>query len=49
MYGEITFRDWRLPAFSMYGYIAVDPLDPNILIWRLAHANKAGYRRVREG
>jgi len=30
-YGEITFRDWRLPGVFEYGYIAVDPLDPNIL------------------
>jgi photosystem II stability/assembly factor-like uncharacterized protein len=30
-YGEITFRDWRLPGIFEYGYIAVDPLDPNIL------------------
>jgi photosystem II stability/assembly factor-like uncharacterized protein len=30
-YGEITFRDWRLPGIFEYGYIAVDPLDSNIL------------------
>ena len=30
-YGEITFRDWRLPGIFEYGYIVVDPLDPNIL------------------
>jgi len=30
-YGEITFRDWKLPGIFEYGYIAVDPLDPNIL------------------
>jgi photosystem II stability/assembly factor-like uncharacterized protein len=30
-FGEITFRDWRLPGIFEYGYIAVDPLDPNIL------------------
>ena len=30
-YGEITFRDWQLPGIFEYGYIAVDPLDPNIL------------------
>src|SRR6266478_765172 len=30
-YGEITFRDWRLIGIFEYGYIAVDPLDPNIL------------------
>jgi len=29
--GEITFRDWRLIGIFEYGYIAVDPLDPNIL------------------
>lgn len=30
-FGEITFRDWRLPGIFEYGYIAVDPLDPNVL------------------
>jgi photosystem II stability/assembly factor-like uncharacterized protein len=30
-YGEITFREWSLPGVFEYGYIAVDPLDPNIL------------------
>jgi photosystem II stability/assembly factor-like uncharacterized protein len=30
-YGEISFRDWRLIGIFEYGYIAVDPLDPNIL------------------
>ncbi len=30
-YGEITFRDWKLPGIFEYGYIAADPLDPNIL------------------
>src|SRR6266404_2281425 len=30
-FGEITFRDWKLPGIFEYGYIAADPLDPNIL------------------
>jgi photosystem II stability/assembly factor-like uncharacterized protein len=30
-YGEITFRDWHLIGIFEYGYIAVDPLDPNVL------------------
>jgi photosystem II stability/assembly factor-like uncharacterized protein len=30
-FGEITFRDWRLPGIFEYGAIAVDPLDPDIL------------------
>ncbi len=30
-FGEITFRDWHLIGIFEYGYIAVDPLDPNIL------------------
>jgi photosystem II stability/assembly factor-like uncharacterized protein len=30
-YGEITFRDWKWPGIFEYGYIAVDPLDPNVL------------------
>jgi len=30
-YGEITFRDWHPIGIFEYGYIAIDPLDPNIL------------------
>ena len=30
-YGEISFRDWSLPGVFEYGYIAVDPNDPNIV------------------
>jgi photosystem II stability/assembly factor-like uncharacterized protein len=30
-FGEITFRDWHLIGIFEYGYVAVDPLDPNIL------------------
>jgi photosystem II stability/assembly factor-like uncharacterized protein len=30
-FGEITFRDWHLIGIFEYGYIAIDPLDPNIL------------------
>jgi photosystem II stability/assembly factor-like uncharacterized protein len=30
-YGEISFRDWGLPGVYEYGYIAVDPNDPNIV------------------
>jgi photosystem II stability/assembly factor-like uncharacterized protein len=30
-YGEITFRDWKWPGIFEYGYIAVDPLDSNVL------------------
>jgi photosystem II stability/assembly factor-like uncharacterized protein len=30
-YGELTFRDWHLIGIFEYGYVAVDPLDPNIL------------------
>jgi photosystem II stability/assembly factor-like uncharacterized protein len=29
--GQITFREWSLPGIEEYGYIAVDPRDPNIL------------------
>ena len=29
--GEISFREWSLPGIEEYGYIAVDPLDSNIL------------------
>jgi photosystem II stability/assembly factor-like uncharacterized protein len=30
-YGEISFREWHSVGIFEYGYIAVDPLDPNIL------------------
>ena len=30
-YGEITFRDWHLIGIFEYGYIAIDPLDSNVL------------------
>ena len=30
-YGEITFREWHPVGVFEYGYIAVDPLDSNIL------------------
>jgi len=30
-YGEITFRDWHLIGIFEYGYVAIDPLDSNIL------------------
>ena len=29
--GEITFREWHPVGVEEYGYIAVDPLDPDIL------------------
>ena len=29
--GQISFREWSLPGVEEYGYIAVDPRDPNIL------------------
>jgi photosystem II stability/assembly factor-like uncharacterized protein len=41
-YGEITFREWRPVGVFEYGYIAVDPLDPNILYGaRLTRTNQA--------
>jgi len=48
-YGEITFRDWHLIGIFEYGYIAIDPLDPNILYGDWLTAHEAGYRRIREG
>jgi len=30
-YGEITFRDWTIPGVFEYGYIAVDPIDSNLV------------------
>ena len=29
--GQITFRDWRPVGAEEYGYVAPDPLDPNII------------------
>lgn len=29
--GAITFRDWRTVGVEEYGYVAPDPLDPNII------------------
>ena len=29
--GAITFRDWRTVGAEEYGYVAADPLDPNII------------------
>jgi photosystem II stability/assembly factor-like uncharacterized protein len=29
--GEITFRDWHPVAVEEYGYVAADPLDPDIV------------------
>jgi photosystem II stability/assembly factor-like uncharacterized protein len=30
-YGEITFRDWHTVGVEEYGYVAPDPLNPNII------------------
>ncbi|HML17745.1 MAG TPA: hypothetical protein VK419_11995 [Bryobacteraceae bacterium] len=30
-YGEITFRDWHPVGVEEYGYVAPDPLDPNMV------------------
>jgi photosystem II stability/assembly factor-like uncharacterized protein len=30
-YGAITFRDWHPVGVEEYGYVAPDPLDPNII------------------
>jgi photosystem II stability/assembly factor-like uncharacterized protein len=41
-YGEITFREWQPVGVFEYGYIAVDPLDSNILYGaRLTRTNQA--------
>jgi photosystem II stability/assembly factor-like uncharacterized protein len=29
--GQVTFRDWRPVAAEEYGYVAADPLDPDIV------------------
>ncbi len=41
-FGEISFREWSLPGIEEYGYIAVDPRDPNILYGgRITRTNQA--------
>jgi photosystem II stability/assembly factor-like uncharacterized protein len=30
-YGEVTFREWRPVGVEEYGYVAPDPLNPNII------------------
>jgi photosystem II stability/assembly factor-like uncharacterized protein len=41
-YGEITFREWHPVGVFEYGYIAVDPLDPNLVYGaRLTRTNQA--------
>jgi len=40
-YGEITFREWHSVGVFEYGYIAVDPLDANIIYGaRLTRTNQ---------
>jgi photosystem II stability/assembly factor-like uncharacterized protein len=40
-YGEITFREWHSVGVFEYGYIAVDPLDSNIVYGaRLTRTNQ---------
>jgi photosystem II stability/assembly factor-like uncharacterized protein len=40
-YGEITFREWHSVGVFEYGYIAVDPQDPNIVYGaRLTRTNQ---------
>ncbi|MFX6950003.1 hypothetical protein ABTH81_23280, partial [Acinetobacter baumannii] len=29
--GQITFREWHPVGVEEYGYVAADPLDPNII------------------
>ena len=36
MTAQITFREWHSVGVEEYGYIAVDPLDPNIHLRRQA-------------
>jgi photosystem II stability/assembly factor-like uncharacterized protein len=40
-YGEITFREWHSVGVFEYGYIAIDPLDANIVYGaRLSRTNQ---------
>src|SRR2546429_4808452 len=47
-FGEITFRDWRLPGIFEYGAIAVDPLDPNILYGAWIDGDGAALQNARQ-
>src|SRR3989454_5356881 len=41
-YGEVSFREWHPLGVEEYGYVAVDPLDPNILYGgRVTRTNQA--------
>ena len=50
--GEITFRDWHPVAAIEYGYVAPDPLDPDIVYgggrkrgFKISLVNRAGAKR----
>ena len=55
--GAITFRDWRTVGVEEYGYVAPDPLDPNIIYGgkitrfdkRTGHAQNIAPEAVRSG
>ncbi len=45
-YGEITFRDWHPVGVEEYGYVAPDPLDPNIIYGASRDGSGAGGIKV---
>ena len=56
-YGAITWRDWRTVGAEEYGYIAPDPLDPNIVYggkltrfdWRTGQSQNVAPDAMRSG
>jgi photosystem II stability/assembly factor-like uncharacterized protein len=56
-YGGITWRDWRTVGAEEYGYIAPDPLDPNIAYggkltrydWRTGQSQNVAPDALRSG
>ena len=44
-YGEITFREWHPVGVEEYGYVAPDPLDPNIIYGGQRDALQPDHRR----
>jgi len=56
-YGEITFRDFRTVGVEEYGYVAPDPLNPNVIFggkatrydWNTGDVQEIGPTPLRDG
>ena len=56
-YGEITFRDFRTIGVEEYGYVAPDPLNPNVIFggkatrydWNTGDVQEIGPTPLRDG